>query len=115
MLQAAEVQAFVQSNPHLGFALILQLTGVNGNQQFDKLTKTKTVQSILTSMNSEGIKDYISYLFTQVNANEKYAAFEYYLFFLILKQVRRSNNQDAPIVDRGATWFTDSQWQHTEE
>lgn len=68
---AAEVQAFVQSNPHLGFALILQLTGVNGNQQFDKLTKTKTVQSILTSMNSEGIKDYISYLFTQVNANEK--------------------------------------------
>jgi DNA polymerase phi len=75
-LQATEVQTVVQSNPHLGFALILQLTGVNGSQQFDKLTKTKTVQSILTSMDAEGVKNYIDYLLTQVNTfvdNEKYA------------------------------------------
>jgi DNA polymerase phi len=79
-LQATEVQTFVQSNPHLGFALILQLTGVNGSQQFDKLTKTKTVESILTSMDAEGVKNYIDYLLTQVNIsedNEKYAMFQY--------------------------------------
>jgi DNA polymerase phi len=77
-LQAAEVQTFVQGNPHLGFALILQLTGVNGSQQFDKLTKTKTIESILTSMEAEGVKNYINYLLTQVNtsgAYEKYAIF----------------------------------------
>ncbi|KAG5652336.1 hypothetical protein H0H81_005357 [Sphagnurus paluster] len=62
-----DVQAFVQSNPQLGFALILQLTGVNGSQQFDKLTKTKTVENILTSMDAEGITSYITSLFGQVN------------------------------------------------
>ncbi|RDB24111.1 DNA polymerase V [Hypsizygus marmoreus] len=64
---ATEVQTFVQSNPQLGFALILQLTGVHGSQQFDKLTKTKTVETILISMDVDGIKNYISYLLTQVN------------------------------------------------
>ncbi|KAG6841689.1 hypothetical protein C0991_008327 [Blastosporella zonata] len=62
-----DVQAFVQSNPHLGFALIFQLTGVNGSHQFDKLTKTKTVEGILTSMDAEGIKSYITYLLGQVS------------------------------------------------
>jgi hypothetical protein len=51
----------------MGFALILQLTGVNGSRQFDKLTKTKTVESILTSMDADGIKHYIDYLFKQCN------------------------------------------------
>ncbi|KAG6919948.1 hypothetical protein DXG01_013297 [Tephrocybe rancida] len=62
-----DVQAFVQSNPHLGFALIFQLTGVNGSHQFDRLTKTKTVEGILTSMDTEGIKSYITYLLGQVS------------------------------------------------
>jgi hypothetical protein len=53
-------------------------------------------------MDADGVKNYIAYLLTQVNtpeANEKYATFEYYpRFFLILKKVRCSNNQDAPNV-----------------
>lgn len=61
------MQSFVQKNPQLGFALILQLTGGHGSQQFDKLTKTKTVETILTSMDAAGIKSYIEYLLTQVN------------------------------------------------
>lgn len=65
--QAVELQSFVQTNPHLGFALILQLTGVNGSQQFDKLTKSKTVEAILSSMDSAGINNYIAYLFDQIN------------------------------------------------
>ncbi|KAJ7489850.1 DNA polymerase phi-domain-containing protein [Mycena galericulata] len=64
---ATDIQAFVQNQPQLGFALILQLTGVNGSQQFDKLTKSKTVESILASMNSDGIKSYIGHLIAQVN------------------------------------------------
>ncbi|KAJ2925203.1 hypothetical protein H1R20_g11861, partial [Candolleomyces eurysporus] len=62
-----EVQAFVKDKPQLGFALILELTGVNGSQQFDKLTKTKTVESILASMTSEGIQNYVNHLFSQFN------------------------------------------------
>jgi DNA polymerase phi len=51
----------------MGFALILQLTGVNGSRQFDKLTKTKTVESMLTSMDADGIKHYIDYLLNHSN------------------------------------------------
>ncbi|TRM61838.1 DNA polymerase phi-domain-containing protein [Schizophyllum amplum] len=68
---ATDVQSFVKSNPHLGFALILQLTGVNGSTQFDKLTHTKTVETILTSMDEAGIKTYIDHLLEQVNSSDK--------------------------------------------
>ncbi|KAL1715196.1 DNA polymerase phi-domain-containing protein [Schizophyllum commune] len=68
---ASDVQSFVKSNPHLGFALILQLTGVNGSTQFDKLTHTKTVETILTSMDEAGIKTYIDHLLEQVNPSDK--------------------------------------------
>ncbi|KAE9400753.1 hypothetical protein BT96DRAFT_857021 [Gymnopus androsaceus JB14] len=66
----AEIQTFVQRNPKLGFALILQLTGVHGSQQFDKLTKTKTVESILSAMDVNDIKQYIDYLLKQANDSE---------------------------------------------
>ncbi|KAL1709805.1 DNA polymerase phi-domain-containing protein, partial [Schizophyllum commune] len=70
---ASDVQSFVKSNPHLGFALILQLTGVNGSTQFDKLTHTKTVETILTSMDEAGIKTYIDHLLEQVNPSDNNA------------------------------------------
>ena len=57
----------MKNNPTLGFTLILQLTGVHGSHQFDRLTKTKTVETILTNMNNEGIQNYIEYLLKQVN------------------------------------------------
>ncbi|KXN82577.1 DNA polymerase V [Leucoagaricus sp. SymC.cos] len=64
---ATEVQAFVKQNPHLGFSLILQLTGVHGSQNFDTLTKTKTVGSIVSSLDATGIQKYIQWLFSQVD------------------------------------------------
>ncbi|KAI0713431.1 DNA polymerase phi-domain-containing protein [Earliella scabrosa] len=64
---ATDIQNVVKNNPKIGFSLILQLTGVNGSRQFDKLTKTKTVESILTSMDDEGIQSYIDYLLKQVD------------------------------------------------
>ncbi|KAH9857639.1 DNA polymerase phi-domain-containing protein [Lenzites betulinus] len=64
---AADIQNAVKGNPRLGLALILQLTGVHGSRQFDRLTKTKTVESVLTSMDAEGIQSYIDYLLAQVD------------------------------------------------
>jgi DNA polymerase phi len=75
-----EVQAFVQDKPQLGFALILQLTGVNGNQQFDKFTKTKTVESVLASLDAQGIKNYIDYILTQTDESDG----EYVVQYLLL-------------------------------
>ncbi|KAI0263807.1 DNA polymerase phi-domain-containing protein [Gloeopeniophorella convolvens] len=70
---ATSILAAVQKDPALGFAFILQLTGVHGNQQFDKLTKTKTVESILTTMNAEGIASYIQHLLAQVDEDSSSA------------------------------------------
>ena len=67
ILQAADIQNAAKSNSAIGFSLILQLTGVHGSRQFDKLTKTKTVESILTSMDESGIQRYIDYLLKQVD------------------------------------------------
>ena len=65
--QATELQSFVKDKQQLGFALIVQLTGVNGSQQFDKLTRTKTVESILSSMDANGVQTYIDHLLSQVD------------------------------------------------
>lgn len=66
-MQVADIQNAVRGDPRIGFSLILQLTGGNGSRQFDKLTKTKTVESILTSMDEEGIQSYIDFLLEQVD------------------------------------------------
>ncbi len=66
----------MKSNPTMGFSLILQLTGSHGSRQFDRLTKTKTVEAILTSMDEAGIQSYIDYLLKQV-AEEPPASVEY--------------------------------------
>ncbi|SJL00256.1 uncharacterized protein ARMOST_03568 [Armillaria ostoyae] len=67
---AIEVSNFVKEKPQLGMGLIVQLTGVNGSRQFDQLTKTKTVESILSSMNADGITHYVDHLISQFNGNE---------------------------------------------
>lgn len=76
-----EVQAFVQDKPQLGFALILQLTGVNGNQQFDKITRTKTVESVLASLDAQGIKNYIDHILTQADESDG----EYVVWYLLIR------------------------------
>ncbi|KAF9053534.1 hypothetical protein BDZ89DRAFT_1056125 [Hymenopellis radicata] len=64
---ASDVAAFVKERPQLGMGLIVQLTGANGSPQFDKLTKTKTVENILSSMSAEGITHYVDHLIQQFN------------------------------------------------
>lgn len=57
---AAEiVTEVVKETPRAGFALVAQLLGKHGSQNFDKLTKTKTIEGLLSAMDGEGVKDYI--------------------------------------------------------
>jgi len=70
-MQSASIQDIVQNNPNIGFSFILQLTGVHGSQQFDKLTRTKTVESIVTKMDIDGVKGYVDHLFDQADAYDK--------------------------------------------
>lgn len=62
---AADLQKTVQARPRVGLALVLQLTGVHGNAQFDRLTKTKTVEGVLGAMDAGGIEEYVGYLLAQ--------------------------------------------------
>ncbi|KAI9456638.1 DNA polymerase phi-domain-containing protein [Lactarius psammicola] len=66
---ATDIHSIVQKDPSLGFAFVLQLSGIHGSQRFDKLTRTRTVESILTMTNAEGIKNYIAHLLGQVDGD----------------------------------------------
>ena len=64
------MQTFVEKEPTAGFALVLQLMGTNGSQNFDRITRTKTVESILAKMDSKGTDEYMKYLLEQFNKDE---------------------------------------------
>ncbi|OAX39198.1 hypothetical protein K503DRAFT_690102 [Rhizopogon vinicolor AM-OR11-026] len=64
-----DIQNVVQQNPELGYTLI---TGIHGSQQFDKLTRTKTIESILSRMDSDGIMRYIQSLLEQIDESGEY-------------------------------------------
>jgi DNA polymerase phi len=72
---ATEIQAVVQKTPSLGMALVAQLTGEHGSKQFDRLTRTKTVESILGAMDAAGISTYVHHLLAQVNSSSEECVF----------------------------------------
>ncbi|WWC68679.1 uncharacterized protein I206_102613 [Kwoniella pini CBS 10737] len=59
---AKKVQEVTKENSQVGFTLLSQLVGKHGRTDFDKVTKTKTVESIMGSLNVEGTRDYVKYL-----------------------------------------------------
>ena len=59
---AKQVQDAVKSNPAVGFTLLSTFVGKGGRMDFDKVTKTKTVEGILGNLSVEGVKDYVTYL-----------------------------------------------------
>lgn len=62
-LQTAKVvQEVVKAHPKVGVALLSRLVGKNGRMDFDKATKTKTVEGILGSLDSKGVMEYVVYL-----------------------------------------------------
>ncbi|OXH24380.1 DNA polymerase phi subunit [Cryptococcus neoformans] len=59
---AKKVQGIIKENPKVGFTLLSQLVGKHGRPDFDKVTKTKTVESIMGKLNEEGVKDFVDFL-----------------------------------------------------
>ncbi|WVW80105.1 hypothetical protein I302_102078 [Kwoniella bestiolae CBS 10118] len=59
---AKKVQEVTKENSQVGFTLLSQLVGKYGKQDFDKVTKTKTVETIMSSLNVQGVRDYVKYL-----------------------------------------------------
>jgi DNA polymerase phi len=59
---AVSVQKCVESHPSAGFPLVMQLLGPQGNRQFDRITKTKIVETLLGKMDKSGIREYVSFL-----------------------------------------------------
>lgn len=60
VLQASALPPVVTSNPTIGFPVLLQLLRTHG--QFDRLTRTKTVESLLGAMDLTGVEQYIQHL-----------------------------------------------------
>ena len=102
--QAKEIISIVQKDPTLGFAFILQLTGVHGSQQFDKLTKTTTVESILTRMSAEDIKNYIAHLLGQADVGPASRQCASCLFEKIVDNSLRTRSDDQ-VIDTRRSWI----------
>ncbi|UZJ56547.1 hypothetical protein CBS101457_005867 [Exobasidium rhododendri] len=63
------IQEVVKEKPQMGYTIIAQLFGKNGNARFDATTSTKTVESILACMNAKGVKQYVDHLITAICTN----------------------------------------------
>ncbi|CAE6452304.1 unnamed protein product [Rhizoctonia solani] len=63
---ASEIVKAVERNPGVGFSLVTHLQGAHGSQQFDRITRTKTVETILASTDIEGVKKYTESLVNQL-------------------------------------------------
>ncbi|KAI8080065.1 DNA polymerase phi-domain-containing protein [Halteromyces radiatus] len=59
---AITIQKVAEQNKQVGFAMVSQLIGKYGNHQFDRITKTKTVENLLATMDATGIRHYLGYL-----------------------------------------------------
>ncbi|QRW14703.1 DNA polymerase phi subunit [Ceratobasidium sp. AG-Ba] len=67
---AAEIVKAVERHPGIGFSLVTHLQGAHGNQQFDRITRTKTVETILASTDIGGVKKYTASLIAQFREND---------------------------------------------
>ncbi|CAE6417074.1 unnamed protein product [Rhizoctonia solani] len=63
---ASDIVKAVERNPSIGFSLVTHLQGAHGNQQFDRITRTKTIETILASTDIEGVKKYTTSLVNQL-------------------------------------------------
>ncbi|GJJ11974.1 hypothetical protein Clacol_006212 [Clathrus columnatus] len=59
-LVASSLPPVITSNPTAGFPIILQL--LQTYNQFDRLTGTKTLESLLTAMDINGVEQYVQHL-----------------------------------------------------
>lgn len=65
--KANAIKDVVKESPSCGFLVVAQLLGQNGNQNFDAVTKSKTVESILSVSNFDGVNQHIIRLLDVAN------------------------------------------------
>lgn len=71
-LQIAQaLQGTVQSDPKVGFTLLSQLVGKHGRPDFDRVTKTKLVETIMGNLSTEGVDEYVTYLQAMITGSDE--------------------------------------------
>lgn len=68
---AKVVQEVAKENPNVGFALLSRLIGKGGRPDFDKATKTKTVEAIMGSLDTAGVEEYVMYLLSVIRGSHE--------------------------------------------
>lgn len=68
---ATVVQEVVSGDSHTAFALTSQLLGRHGSYNFDRITNTKTIESILASLDSAGVWEYTQYIVQTVSSSSE--------------------------------------------
>ncbi|KAH8829665.1 hypothetical protein DL96DRAFT_1708785 [Flagelloscypha sp. PMI_526] len=92
---ANDVQAFVKQHPSTGLAFVTELD--RGNVPFDRLTKSNTIQSILGSMDADGIKQHLESILA--DAYEKPSTVEPKL---LESRMRRICDQASSLIHNGS-------------
>lgn len=59
---AVSVEKCVEARPSAGLSLVLRLLGPQGNRQFDRITKTKIVETLLGKLDANAIREYVGFL-----------------------------------------------------
>ncbi|KAI8807296.1 DNA polymerase phi-domain-containing protein [Cladochytrium replicatum] len=59
---AKALATFAKEDSSAGLHIVFQLVGRKNGANFDQLTRTKTVESILSNMNAEGVLTYVKHL-----------------------------------------------------
>lgn len=71
MTKADDIKETVDKDQKAGFSLVMALLG-GTDGQFDRLTNSKTVESILGSMDAAGVKAYVDHLVQQAYGDGSY-------------------------------------------
>ncbi|KAJ3245361.1 DNA-directed DNA polymerase [Chytriomyces hyalinus] len=59
---AKQISTISSSSREIGLQVVFQLIGKHGHQRFDSITHTKTVESIVGSLNEAEVESYVKYL-----------------------------------------------------
>ncbi|KAI8619328.1 DNA polymerase phi-domain-containing protein [Chytriomyces sp. MP71] len=63
---AKQISTISSTSRQIGLQVVFQLIGKNGHQRFDSITRTKTVESIVGSLNEVEVQTYVKYLMDMV-------------------------------------------------
>lgn len=102
---AKALQSVTKEQPFVGFTLLSQLLGQNGSQNFDKLTRTKTVEGIMSGLDAAGVEKYLDYVmktFTEAHDSESGTA-ENQQIWAIDQLAALLRNPTVPKTDK-TTW-----------